>query len=592
MKSLWVVLGMVAHGACAQESAVGEIIRLDEAPEPAVEVIRLRPGHLPEATLSGDILFRILAAEIAAQRGAYDVAGETMLELARNVPDPRLARRALEFHLAGNDLSGALDAARHWSRLSPDDDEADAAVLALTAATGQTRGLAAALRLRIDAASDKTEAIDQALTVLGRLQDRSQALDILDRAFSPAVRRLPQARMALSDVAQAIGDGVRAVAEARMALALQPDSEDAAQRLLDYGMGVDPDRALAEARRFAGRYPDARRLRLMLAGVLADQERHDEALAELHAMSRHAPEDFDLLYMQAQINYRASRLGAALALLQEYVDIQAQRRSATMPGATDAGIALADAYMLMARIAERQGRIDDAVIMLGRVDDPSMLHAVRLRQANLLARQGRVEEALATARSASPLDDEDAVQGVLTVAQILRDAGRVDEAIVELRSADADYPDTAEIKYDLAMLLERKGTLMDFERLMREVIELAPDHAHAYNALGYTLADRNVRLQEAQTLILRAHELLPDNPYILDSLGWVYFRMGRNDLALTYLQKAYDARPEAEIAAHLGEVLWREGRRDEAMQRWSEGAQADADNATLHETLRRMGIKL
>jgi len=465
-------------------------------------------------------------------------------------------------------------------------------VLALTAATGQTRGLAAALRLRIDAASDKTEAIAQALMVLGRLQDRSQALDILDRTFSPAVRRLPQARMALSDVAQAIGDGVRAVAEARMALALQPDSEDAAQRLLDYGMGVDPDRALAEARRFAGRYPDARRLRLMLADVLADQGRHDEALAELHAMSRHSPEDFDLLYMQAQINYRASRLGAAQALLQEYVDIQAQRRSATMPGATDAGIALADAYMLMARIAERQGRIDDAVITLGRVDDPAMLHTVRLRQASLLARLGRVEEALATARSASPRDDEDAVQGVLTVAQILRDAGRVDEAVAELRSADADYPDTAEIKYDLAMLVERKGKLTDFERLMREVIELAPDHAHAYNALGYTLADRNVRLQEAQTLILRAHELLPDDPYILDSLGWVYFRMGRNDLALTYLQKAYDTRPEAEIAAHLGEVLWREDRRDEAMQRWREGAQADADNATLHETLRRMGVKL
>jgi len=580
---------MLLAGCCAPALAASP--RSVAAVEPGVEVIHFHWGQPPDATLSGETLFRILAAEIAAQRESYDLAGRTLLELARKVPDPRLARRALEFYLAGGDGAGALEAARHWSRLLPNDEEADSTVLALMAAAGQTEGLAAALRARIDAAVDKNAALNQALTVLGRLPERSQALAILDAALSPQVRRLAQAHLALSDVAQGGGDSQRAVLEARQALALQPDSEEAAQRLLDYGMDVDPERALAEAREFAQRYPGARRLRLMRVSALVARGRHSEALAELQAMAHRAPEDFDLLYMQAQINYRAGQLEAAQGLLDQYVDVQAQRRNALASGATHADIALSDAYLLLARIAERQGRLDEAFGILGRIDDPGMRHSVRLRQAALLAQQGRIEQALAVARSATPQDDDDAVLGTLAVAQILRNAGRIDQAIAELTRADADYPDSIEIKYDLAMLYERQGSLAYFERLMREVLVLDPDHAHARNALGYTLADRNIRLQEAQALIQRAHELLPDDPYIMDSLGWVYFRMGRNDLALDYLQKAYDMRPEAEIAAHLGEALWQEGRRDEAMQRWREGAQADGESTTLRDTLRRLGVQ-
>ena len=229
---------------------------------------------------------------------------------------------------------------------------------------------------------------------------------------------------------------------------------------------------------------------------------------------------------------------------------------------------------------------------LSRIDDPEMQYSVRMRQASLLAREKRVDDALVMVRSATPQDDEDEVLGALTQAQILRDANRIDEAAETLAAANTEFPDTVEIKYDLGMLYERQGKIKEFEAQMREVIALDPDHAHAYNALGYTLADRNIRLQEAQTLILRAQELMPDDPYILDSLGWVYYRMGRNDLAISNLKKAYEARPEAEIAAHLGEVLWRDGQRDEALQRFREGIKADASNDTLRETLKRLRVKL
>ncbi len=328
-----------------------------------------------------------MAAEIAAQRGLYSPAATTLLNLARETSDPRLARRALEFQLAGGNLPGALDASRVWARLSPGDVEANSTELALAAANGQTKGLAQALRQRIDATPDKVAGITQAMGVLSRLNDRRLALRILDEALSDNVRKLPAAHLALADVAQAAGDFPRADSEARAALAADPRSEAAAQRVLEYGAKVDPVRAEAAARAFIARNPNARKLRLMLAGQMAERGDYEGAQAELSAMSRRSPEDFDLLFMQAQLAYKANHLNQARSLLKQYLDVQDQRKQATAPGASDAGAAAADAHVLLSRIAEDQGRYDEAIAELGQIDDPSMRYAAHMRQATLRARQ-------------------------------------------------------------------------------------------------------------------------------------------------------------------------------------------------------------
>jgi tetratricopeptide (TPR) repeat protein len=589
-----VIAGAQLAPAQAAERRTADVIapRVPRAPQSETDVIRLREGKPPYVRLTSSILYRILVSELAAQRGLYGTAASTMLSVANDTLDARVARRALEFYLAGGNLSGALDAARAWSRLAPYDAEAGTTELALAAANGQTAGLAPALRKRIDEARDKPTAIAQALAVLGRINDRKTALSILDQALSPSVRKLPAAHLALADVAQAAGDSARALQEARAALAADPKSEAAAQRVLEYGMKVDPKQATADARAFIARHPDARRLRLMLAAQLSDAGDYDGALAELQAMGRRSPEDFDLLFMQAQLAYKAQRLDDARGFLEQYLDVQNQRQRALVPGSSDAPAAAADARILLARIAEDQGRYNDAIAELGRIDDPTMRFQARMRQATLRAKQGNVDAALGMVDQAQPQDEEERVLGVLTKAQILRDAGRTDQAVALLAGADKALPDTVEIKYELAMLYERQDKIADLERLLRQVIALDPDHAHAYNALGYTLADHNTRLPEALELITQALDLSPDDPYIQDSMGWVKYRMGDKEAAVMYLQRAYSRRPEPEIGTHLGEVLWAQGRHDEARAIFASAARKDPSNKTLRDTLKRLGITL
>lgn len=561
--------------------------------EQEVQKIRLRANGAPDVTLTSSILFRILAAEISAQRNMFVPAGKTLLDLANEVGDSRLARRALEFYLAGGNLAGALESARAWQRISPHDTEAASTEMALAAAAGQTSGLAQALRKQIDTATDKPAAIAQAVAVLGRMPDRSDAFSVLERAVGDSnAKNSTAAHLALADVAQSAGKIDRSLAEARLALASAPRSEDAAMRVFEYGLKVDPERAVRDARSFITARPNSRRLRLMLTSYLADQHEYEAAMAELVAMLKHAPEDFDLIFMQAQVAYRAQALDRARALLEQFVSVQSQRQKATAAGSTDAPAALADAYLLMARIYEDQGRLDNAIEQLGKIEDTAARYPARMRQALLRARQGKIDEVLAIIDAAKPETDEEVVLGASTAAQILRNADRIDDAIARLNAADLSHPDTVEIKYELAMLYERKAQLKDTERLLREVIALDPGHAHSYNALGYALADRHQRLPEALALITRALEISPQDPFIMDSMGWVKFRMGDRPAAIEYLTKAYEKRPEADIAAHLGEVLWAQGDRDTATKVFKEGMAVEPTNATLLETVKRLGVKL
>jgi tetratricopeptide (TPR) repeat protein len=375
---------------------------------------------------------------------------------------------------------------------------------------------------------------------------------------------------------------------AKAALNVAPRSEDAAMRVFEYGLAVDAQQAFRDAQGFAAAHPKARRLRLLLATQWAERREFDLAMAELVAMAKLDPEDIDLVFMQGQIAYRAKRLPEARNLLEQYVSRQSQRQS----GAPDEGSGLVDAYQLLSRIAQDQGFFDDAVSLLDKIQEPSARHNARVRQAAIRAQQGRVDDALALLDTSDPQSLEEEVLTASAGAQMLREAKRPLEAIKRLEAANERMPDTVEIKYELAMMYERNERLNDTERLLREVIALDPGHAHSYNALGYSLADRNQRLPEALKLITRALEIAPNDPFIMDSMGWIKFRLGDYVTAVQYLEKAYRVRPEADIAAHLGEALWVLGQRDAALEIWKKALAKEADNATLQETIKRLGVRL
>lgn len=557
-----------------------------------VERIHLRPGELPQVNLTADILYRILASEIAAQRGYYDLASGTLLDLARDTLDARLARRAFQFSMADRNSQRSQEAARQWSLLAPDDPEAEAAVMALAASHGQTAGLASALRKRVLQSENREQAIAQAAAVVDRMSDKRLALQVLEQALLPHLREEMAAHLALADAAWAARDAARALESAMQAQKIDPSSEAAAQRALEYGMAVDSQAALARAAAFADAHPRSRKLQLMLVSRLAADNRLDEALARIDAMQAQAPEDFDLLYVEAEVNIRGERYDRAKELLNEYINVQTQRRRSIANDSVSNALADAsDARLLLVRIAEQEGNLDDAISQLGQIDDPALQFQARIHQAVLMARQGRINQARDTLGRLSPQDDRERTVVALTLASIYRDSGRTDDAVDVLAQADRELPDTVEIKYDLAMLYERQGRLDAFEKQMRRIIEIDPENANAYNALGYTYADRNRQLDEAGELLDTALQLDPESPFILDSVGWYHYRMGNLHEALDYLQRSYERMPAADVAAHLGEVLWALKRRDEARKIWHEAWREDPENETLLKTLRRFGVE-
>ena len=229
---------------------------------------------------------------------------------------------------------------------------------------------------------------------------------------------------------------------------------------------------------------------------------------------------------------------------------------------------------------------------LAKIDDPQRALEVQVRRASLLAREGKVTQAREMIRRLPEKTPEDARLKIMAEAQVLRDVKRWGDANTLLAQANQRYANDVELIYEQSMMLEKLNKLADMERLLRRVIELKPDHQHAYNALGYSLAERNVRLPEARTLIKKALELSPGEPSITDSLGWVEYRLGNREEAIRLLRDAYRGQPDAEIAAHLGEVLWVSGQTDEARRVLREARQRDATNEVLRATLARLRVDL
>jgi tetratricopeptide (TPR) repeat protein len=549
----------------------------------------------PDIDLTGGLLYQIMAAELALQRGDPGAAFATYLSVARQTRDARIARRAAEIAVAARAGPQALEAAALWSELDPQSREARQAYAMLLAGSGKL-GEAEPLFAAILRDSDQPAAeFAQIQRALARVDDRAAAFAMLTRLAAPLLEKPAIAAdvyLTLAAGAHQAGLSDRAVEAARAALALRPDDRRtvlAAAQLLARPQGKDDvggrKQALELLAESLRRQPDAADIRITYARLLLADGQRAASAAQFEQVLGGDAGNLDALFALGVLSLdgRPPR-DRARGYFERYLRALETQAAATHDPDP--------AYLNLARIAEDERRFDEALQWLARVDDGEQLFNARLRQAIVLAKMQRVDEARKLLADTSPTNEEQRPQLVIAEAQVLREARRFEESFQVLSAALERSPEDTSLLYDTAMAAERIDRIDEMEQLLRRLMRLRPDDPHAYNALGYTLAERNLRLPEARELIAKALTLAPDDAHIIDSMGWVYFRMGDLAKARELLERAYVLRPEGEIGAHLGEVLWALGQRDAARRIWREVRANEPDNETLTSTLARLQVRL
>lgn len=540
-------------------------------------------GPLPSVELTDDLMFKLLRGELASQRGDWQLGYVTMMVAAQQTRDPRLARRAAEIALTAHQVNEGLTAVKLWRELAPHSDEADQFYLGLVMLEGDMTEAKSVLVQRLQEVKPQVRGLllMQIQRLLARMNDKAAAFAMMEELAAP-YQTLYETHLALSQSALSMGDLERAHSEAQIALKMKPDLELAA--LMMAQSTKDRSEALQILKRFLDDNPNARDARIAYAKVLIDDKRPDEARGQLDILLKNNPEDLTALYavgvLAAQTNDFATAekyLTAYLSALEAHPE---ENRDSTQ------------ALQILAQIAIERKDYQGALKWLAQVDEGPAYIGAQLQSALLMAKIGDVEGARNLLHQLKPAGQRDETQIVFAEAQILRDANRMPEALAVMKKGVARFPDDTSLMYDYAMLAESAERLDLMEPLLRKIIKLAPDNQHAYNALGYAFADRNIRLPEALTLIQKALQLAPEDPFILDSMGWVQFRLGHLKQAEEYLRHAYTLRPDVEIGTHLGEVLWSKGEKGTAQELWRDANQKDPQNSTLKSTLARLRVNL
>ena len=540
--------------------------------------------------LDAELFYELLVGEISAQSGDNAAAFSLFLDAARKANSAHLYERAIQVAFNARNGDAALQAAQAWVRAFPGTLDANRYLAQVLVNLNRLPDMVAPLKrnMGLMVAADKLATIEMLPRYFARVADRKQATLTLEQilqgeTLSPVTGPLAwavigQSRMQSGDMKGAVAAARRGAAlnplspaPATLALALlQTSSEDAEPIVDSYLLGSTPT-------------PE---YRIAYVRYLVGAQRLPAAYAQTVLLNNQSPTFADAWLLRGSLEAQNKQDAAAEAALTTYVNLRAPASGSIDSPEMDRP--LVTAHVLLSQLAEQAGRYDDALNYLKRIASPQDAIRLGARQAALLARQGKLDEARALIRRLPDDLPEAGRTKINAEVQLLRDNKKPAEAYQLMESAVQQFPEDFDLKYDLAMMAEKAGKLDVMEQLMRQVIAAKPDYHAAYNALGYSLADRNVRLSEARQLVSKALEFAPKDPFIVDSMAWVEFRSGNTAEAARLLQAAFQDRPDAEIAAHLGEVLWTLGQRDAAKAIWTEGMRLNPDNETLLETTRRL----
>ena len=584
-RRLALVLACTLLAACAQKplaQAQAGDQEDDEEDEQNVSAQAQAPAAklplsaLPNMELNGGMLYEFLLAEVALQRGNVGLAAQAYVDLAKKTRDPRVAKRATEIALYARMSGIATESARIWLETEPQSAQALQTLTGLLVSTNRLNEAQPYLKsLLVSGGRSPADGFLQLNRLLGSNPDKAATLRTI-QGLATAFPDLPEAKFAIAQAALAAGQDPLALVQVREAASMRPDWELAAlfeARLLQK-TSVSAARERLAA--YLKRNPKAREARMSYARALVAEQKLPEAHAEFQRLLTEFPDNPDVVYAVGLLAFQLNDYPAARQSLERLLTMNFRDRNTLR--------------LYLGQIAEEEKKLPDALRWYGEVTRGEQYLNAQLRYAQVLAKQGNLEGARSHLRQVGAANAQQKGQLVLAEAALLRDAKREREAFDLVAGALGEQPDNPDLLYDYAMLAEKIDRIDAMETSLRKLIVLRPDHAHAYNALGYSLADRNQRLPEAKQLIEKGLSLAPNDAFILDSMGWVFYRMGDNKTAIEYLRRAFAMRPDAEIAAHLGEVLWANGERAEAEKIWSDAMRQYPGNEVIASTIKRLKL--
>ena len=567
MLALWL-------GGCASLPGI------DSAPgEPMLEAERaqIRPLDDAQPAPEKDAVYKMLLAETAISRGRADIAVSNYLQLANELDDPRIAERAVRVAIYAQDLEAARKAAERWIQLQPDKLEARQIGAVIYIRQNRPEQAANYLIQVLEAQpSLGDEEFRALLGILLREQNRDTVLEVA-RRIRDRFSGHAQAQYLYAVLAAQSGKNDQALEAVDRALRIRdlPDAHALRAKLL-----IKLNRrqeALQSLRKAVLGKPGDQQLRLAYARLLVDMKQYDKARIEFEKLLQRSPQDADLLYTLGLLALEAQRFDDAQRYLNRLLKLGKRRD---------------EALYYLGRIEESQGKHGKAIEYYRQVRNGEYRFDAQLRSAFLMARDGKLDEAIAALEdmAAGSQSDGSLVRIYLAEGEIYNQAGRYRDAIRAYNKGLKIAPNNRDLLYARGLTAARINDLEMLESDMRRILEANPDDAAALNALGFTLADQTHRLQEAYDLIKRAIELDPDDPAIIDSYGWVNYRLGNNDEAIRLLRKALTKMDDPEVAAHLGEVLWITGRKDEARRIWKRALQKHPQDPLLLKTMKRLSL--
>lgn len=531
---------------------------------------------LPDEPLTERALYEFLVGELALQRGQTALAAHTYLDLARRTRDPRIARRAVEIASYAHAPQLALEAAKIWHQADPNSPLPLQTVIALLIGMHQVDNAEPYITQLL---SLNSAAVPHSFVQLHRLlaanPDKEANLKLVQH-LAAHYPKLAEAHFAVARAAFVAGEDSLALSEAQSASEIRPGWGAAA--ILEAEILRQTSRMAAEARLadFLGKHPDSRDVRLAYARLLVSEQQYAEARTQFEKLLAVHPEDQNLILA----------VGLLSAQLKDYAAADTQLKKLIALGYRNIdGVRLA-----LGQVAEDQRDWPRAIEWYKKVDTGPQYLASRIRIAHVLAQEGELAQARHYLHNLKVGNEHQRIQLIIAEADLLREAKRYRAAFDVLGKALTAHPDDPDLLYDYALAADKIDRIGLVESSLRKLIKLRPDSAQAYNALGYSLADRDQQLPEARQLIEKALKLDPNDSYIIDSMGWVLYRMGDLKAAEAQLRRAWQGREDPEIGAHLGEVLWIMGQREQARSVWSRALKNGPHNETLRATMRRFGV--